>query len=130
MLKYMIRYKFSILLAILIVLLSLLPGSSFPEADIFSIRFLDKIIHFGMYMLFGLVILLESRCHSGCLRIHLGLMVLVLLASAVIELMQATIVASRSAEWLDLLANLSGLITGYLSYRLMLRIRIVRTTRS
>ena len=66
MLSYVFQYKFSILLAILIALLSLIPSSSMPDSSLFSIRFLDKIVHFSMYAFFGFVALMESRCRIQC----------------------------------------------------------------
>jgi VanZ family protein len=39
--------------------------------------------------------------------------------SALIEVLQATVVETRSAEWLDLLANAAGLLSGYLAFRML-----------
>lgn len=130
MLKYIIRYKFSILLAILIALLSLLPSSSLPDSNLFSVRFLDKIIHLSMYLGFVFVFLAESRCYSSCLRFHLKLILTVFAMSAMIELLQETVIRTRSAEWLDLLANLMGLIAGYVIFRIALKLNIIRQVKS
>ena len=118
MLSYVIRYKFSILLAILIVLVSLIPSSSMPDSSLFSIRFLDKIVHFSLYAFFVFVALLESRCRLQCIRFHLLLIMIIFIMSAVIEVLQATVVATRSAEWLDLVANFLGLFAGYIAFRI------------
>ena len=123
MLKYLILYKFSIVLAVIIALLSLVPSSSMPESSLFSINSLDKIVHFFMYAFFGFVALLESRCKLGCLGFHALLIVVIFSLSAIIEVLQATVVATRSAEWLDLLANFTGLLAGYLAFRLFRTIR-------
>lgn len=123
MLKYLIRYKFSILVAMVIAMLSLLPGNSMPETSLFSIPALDKIAHFCLYTLFSFVALLESHCEPQCLRFHLALLLSIFFLSALIEVLQATVVATRSAEWLDLLANFSGLIAGYISFRIFRLIR-------
>jgi len=123
MLNFLIRYKFSIILAMVIVLLSLIPGSSMPESSLFSIPSLDKIAHLCLYALFSFVALLESHCQPYCLRFHIILLLLIFLLSAMIEVLQATVVATRSAEWLDLLANFSGLVTGYAAFRVFRTIR-------
>ena len=130
MLNYIIRYKFSILLAILIALLSLLPSSSLPDSELFSVRFLDKIIHLSMYLGFGFVFLAESRCYSACFWFHLKLMLIVFAMSALIELLQETVIRTRSAEWFDLLANLTGLIAGYLVFRIALKLKIIKQVKS
>ena len=114
MLNYIIRYKFSILLAVVIATLSFLPDSDLPH---FSISFMDKIVHFCMYTAFGFTALLESRCKTGCARYHILLLVIILSLSAIIEVLQATVVETRSAEWLDLLANWLGLLSGYVAFR-------------
>ena len=123
MLKYLFQYKFSILLAFIIILVSLIPGSSMPESSLFSIIYLDKIVHFCMYAFFGFVAFLESRCPQNCLRFHGLLVGGIFSLSAVIEILQATVVATRSAEGFDLLANFSGLVSGYIAYRILNLIR-------
>jgi VanZ family protein len=123
MLKYAIRYKFSLLLAVIIVLLSLLPSSSLPDSSLFSIPFLDKIVHMGMYGLLTLVILLEIRC-ADCFPKHLFVGALVFFMGLLIEILQSTVIPTRTAEWLDLLANSLGLLGAYVFYRILLPKRI------
>jgi VanZ family protein len=118
MLKYIFQYKFSVLLALVIVLLSLLPDSTMPHSSLFSFRFFDKIVHFSMYGAFGFTALLESRCTIQCVRYHSLLLLFIFILSAVIEVLQATVVETRAAEWLDLLANGAGLISGYIAFRI------------
>lgn len=126
MLSYVFRYKFSIVLAIVISLLSLVPSSSMPDSPLFDLRFLDKVVHFSMYCFFCFVALLESRCQVKCLRFHLLLIIIILIMSAIIEVLQATIVPTRSADWLDLLANFLGLFAGYIGYRIFLSLGILK----
>lgn len=130
MLSYVFRYKFSILLAILIALLSLVPSSSIPDSSLFSIKFLDKFVHFSMYSCFGFVALLESRCQTQCVRFHLLLIMIIFIMSTVIEVLQATVVATRSAEWLDLLANLFGLLAGYIAFLVFKKLGGFKSLRS
>lgn len=120
----MFQYKFSILLAGFIALLSLVPSSSMPDSSLFSISFLDKIVHFAMYASFGFVALMETRCHNQCQRLHFLFLSGIFMMSILIEILQATVVASRSAEWLDLLANFTGLAVAYPAY---LIIRLLRS---
>ena len=119
MLKYLFRYKLSILLAGIIALLSLIPSSSMPDSSLFSIGYLDKIVHFGMYASLGFVALLESRCHYNCRAYHMILLFFIFALSAMIEVLQATVVYSRAAEWKDLVANFAGLIASYIGYRII-----------
>jgi VanZ family protein len=114
--KYLIQYKFSILLSGFIVLLSLLPGGSMPHSSLFSIPFFDKFVHFGMYGTLGMVALLEFRCRQICLKKEFLLLSLLFFLSILMEVLQTTVVASRSAEWLDLIANFFGLTAAYAAY--------------
>jgi VanZ family protein len=116
MLKYVIQYKFSILLAGFIVLLSLLPGNKMPHSSLFSIPYFDKFVHFGMYGSLGIVALLEFRCRQICLKKELLLLFLIFSLSTLMEVLQSAVVATRLAEWLDLIANLFGLIAAYAAY--------------
>ena len=116
MLKYLIQYKFSILLAGIIVLLSLIPSSSMPHTRLYSIPFLDKIVHIGMYGALGLVALLERHCKQQCFPKEFLLLFLLFTLSTLMEILQATVVASRAAEWFDLAANFCGLAGAWLTY--------------
>jgi VanZ family protein len=116
MLKYLIQYKFSILLAGIIVFLSLIPSSSMPESRLYSIPFLDKLVHIGMYGALGLVTLLERRCQQLCFPKEFLLLFLLFALSILMEVLQATVVASRGAEWFDLAANFLGLAGAWLTY--------------
>ena len=126
MLRYVFQYKFSILLALMIALLSLAPASRFPITSIWYIPYIDKIVHILMYAPFGFVALMESRCTRQCPRLHFFILLGIFLVSALIEVLQATVVLSRGAEWVDLLANFSGLVAGYLAFRLIGGFRIFR----
>jgi len=119
MLSYVFQYKFTILLAMAIALLSLVPGQNMPGSILFSIPYIDKIIHICMYGALGLVALSESRRNDSLLGFHILVLLIILMLSAIIEILQATIVAARSAEWYDLLANFLGLLGAYIVYRLI-----------
>ena len=94
-----------------------------PDSALFSISFLDKIVHFGMYAFLGFVALLETRCYNHCHLLHTLLLLGLFMLSTLIEVLQATVVATRYAEWLDLLANFLGLAAGYSAYRIIRHLR-------
>ena len=130
MLSYVFQYKFTILLVLVISLLSLVPGENMPGSFLFSIPHIDKIIHMGMYASLGFVALVESRLNLPRIAKHVLLLLAIFAMSALIEILQATVVAARSAEWFDLLANFLGLIFGYIAYRIIGRFRIFNFLRS
>jgi VanZ family protein len=126
----MFQYKFTILLALLISSLSLVPGENMPGSFLFSIPHFDKIIHMCMYGALGFVALVESRKSPPRLALHMLIIFSIFALSALIEILQATVIASRAAEWYDLLANFLGLLAGYLAYRLVGSWRIFNFLRS
>jgi VanZ family protein len=130
MLSYVFQYKFTILLILVIALLSLVPGDNMPGSFLFSIPHIDKIIHMSMYAGLGFVALAESRLDRTRSGKHVLLLFAIFAMSAAIEILQATVVASRSAERYDLLANFLGLIAGYIAHRLIGSWRIFRFLRS
>ena len=77
MLRYMFQYKFSILLAIVIVMLSLAPSSKFPVSSVYDIPFIDKIVHIIMYGSLGFVALMETRCTRRCYLYHLIVLLII-----------------------------------------------------
>jgi VanZ family protein len=123
MFVFLNRFKFSLLLAVVIVVLSLLPSNSLPDSGLFSIRFLDKLAHLGMFGMLGMVALLELRCRERCAIGQVIVLMMIFLMGLAIELIQATLIDSRTAEWLDLMANGFGLLAGYLANRVLLGIR-------
>jgi len=119
MLKYVIRYKFSLLLALIIILLSLLPDKNIPKSSLIDLPYLDKLVHMGMYGSLGLVALLELRCKQLCQRPVYILLMLLFLLSVIMEIFQALLIPSRAAEWLDLVANFIGLVGASLAWLIL-----------
>lgn len=116
MLRYVFKYKFSILLLVIIAILSLIPSSSMPDTPLYSVPYIDKIAHMLMYASLGFVALMESSCEKRCLAFRLLLVSALFCLSAAIEVMQATLIPSRAAEWTDLVANFSGLVGAYFAF--------------
>jgi len=83
-----------------------------------------------MYGALGFVALAESRKSPPRLAIHMLIIFSIFALSALIEILQATVIASRAAEWYDLLANFLGLLAGYLAFRLVGSWRIFNFLRS
>lgn len=130
MLSYAFQYKFTLLLALTIASLSLIPGQNMPGSFLFSIPHYDKMIHIGMYTALGFVALMESRKNPPRLAFHMLIVFSIFTLSALIEVLQATVVATRAAEWYDLLANFLGLLSGYIAYRLVGKWKIFKFLRS
>ena len=122
------KNKFSILLALIIMYLSLTSSQTFHKVPLINIPNIDKIIHFGMY--FGLmsVIILENRTNLRNNR-HLFLTGLIpLLYGIIMEILQATVTVTRTASFYDALANSSGILVSILLW-IWIKPRIKQTIR-
>ena len=83
-----------------------------------------------MYAGLGFVALVESRRDHPRLGKDVLLLFSIFAMSALLEILQATVVAARAAEWFDLLANFLGLFVGYFAHRLIGTWRIFQFLRS
>lgn len=105
------KNKFSILVSLLIIYLSLANASTFEKAGLFDIRYLDKFVHFGLYFLFmGVIILEHRRLFSNTRQIIIVALIPVLFGS-MIELAQSGITETRKADILDIMFNTAGTAT-------------------
>ena len=117
MLYYLKRYPLSLLTIILILYLSFFNP---PQTDIQELPDIDKLVHICMYG--GLCILLWFEylsCHRtiNSFRMLIGAILLPVTFSGIIELAQAYATENRSGDWLDFIANISGIIiASFLGY--------------
>jgi VanZ family protein len=104
--------RFSILLLIIITVLSLMPGQEFPETDM---SFADKWVHWFMYGTWTVVVLWETRKRKTAHPLGRTVLLLFFVAawSGLMELAQAFLTTTRSGEWMDLWANVFGVICGW-----------------
>lgn len=112
------KYKFTVILGLLIVFLSLLPSSSFPSNPITRWGGFDKLIHVSMYTLLAFTIYFEMRCSKNCLLRYSLTGAGILAFSSMLEIFQGLFNSlERSAEVLDFVANLIGICSGFILYR-------------
>ena len=108
------KNKFSILVALIIMYLSLTSSNTFDKVSFINIPFFDKIVHFGMYFGLMTVIILENRKtinKTGQLFLT-GL--IPLLYGILIETMQSTITLTRTGSIYDALFNCAGILVSIL----------------
>ncbi len=113
--KYLFRYPVTLLLAVVIVLLSMLP---MPDLKVgVEVPLADKWTHMVMYGVLTLVVWVEyRRSHDrpDWLRLLLLAFVAPIVMGGVLELAQANLTTCRSGEWLDFVANTIGVCLGAL----------------
>ncbi len=97
----------TLLVATLILVAVLLPGSSLPEAP--GIPFFDKIVHFAMFLTLAIAVQLDFKPVGS--RPLLVVVLLALAFSALTEALQL-MVDGRAAEIVDMLADMAGFSVG------------------
>ena len=105
------------------------PVSDLPKFSLLKIEGLDKIVHAVFYLV--LVLLMsyayKKQHETNTLR-HLGFIVLFsFFWGCLMELSQLFIFTYRSAEWADVIANLSGTLLAFLISLYIYRKSIVRS---
>lgn len=104
------KNKFSILLALIILYLSLSDSETFEKFSVFDFPYIDKLVHSAMYFSLMLSLIFENR---GWLEKPVRWLVLSsipFLFGSIIELLQAALTVSREGDFLDILFNLAGIM--------------------
>jgi len=113
--KPWLRITLSIFYLIIIVLLSLLPSSDFPDVPYFSGE--DKWIHFCMYTGLGFLTCwsldIKNRRMPPLYLLLLG----VFLWGVLMEVLQRLMSNGRAMEFLDMMANLAGAVAGLFLFK-------------
>lgn len=118
---------FSILIALIILYLSLTGSETFHKVPFFNIPYFDKIVHFGMYLGFMSVIILENRKSiKGNLQLFLTALI-PFVYGILMELLQLIFTTSRFASFSDVIANSAGILASLLLW-IWIKPHITHTT--
>ncbi len=114
------QYKFSLVVAIIITILSLVNDSSLPKTGFFGIKNFDKLIHIVMYMSLSYVFFIEQNLkkykEQRSYKIQNWMvLILLIIMGGLIEIIQPHI-SNRSCDLYDFLSNTAGAILGYILY--------------
>ena len=118
------QYKKVIAWALVILILSSIPGSGFDKLQLpfWKIIHLDKLIHGGMY--FTLSLLLISVFTKRDFKFPFFYAInLAIFYGGIMELLQGYVFPGRAAEWLDFLANSIGASVSFWGYSYLKRIK-------
>jgi VanZ family protein len=105
------KNKFSILISLVILYLSLANARTFESAGLFDIPYLDKFAHFGLYFLFMGVLILEHRYLFSNTRQIIIVALIPVFFGGLMELAQAGFTSTRKADILDIMFNTAGTAT-------------------
>jgi len=104
------RYKYSLLLSLIILYLSLKNADELNKVQFLNIPNFDKIVHLSMYFVLMSLIIFETR--KTALKIH-SLLLLALFPffyGILLEILQATITTTRNGSIYDAIFNTLGII--------------------
>lgn len=114
MIKTVLSYWKSILSVVVILYLSFAPPSDFSEMPKVNILFFDKIIHVALYIFLTIVLIYDFRNHNKFSKNNSIYIVQCILFPIVlggcIEIAQDKWFYPRTAEWVDWLADILGVI--------------------
>ena len=111
----------SLIWAGVILLLSGLPSSNFPNLDFWNFLTFDKFAHALFYAILVILITIGAVKHhrfsSKRSQSLVKGLVVGLTYGVLIELMQAFLFISRSADWADIVANTIGCLIGVIYFK-------------
>lgn len=116
-------FSITIIWALLILLICLIPGNNISKFNRIDVPYLDKLIHFFMYLVLSILLVSTIRRSSIYNKKPILAYFLIVLAAVtyggIIELLQNYDVFARDSDHLDFFANTAGVISGLFIYFLL-----------
>jgi len=106
------NYKYSILVALAIIILSTIPVPEVKPLE--EVPLIDKWVHFLMYAALSASMWLDRKLLHLPISASYFILMLLLpsLLGGLLELVQAYLITCRSGEWLDAVADAIGTVIG------------------
>ena len=100
----------------LIFIVCFLPANEVDKISNFNFIYLDKIIHFSMFFTLSIVLFFEIK--KPIRKIFLSVILVSLFLASFTEIIQHTLITSRSGDINDFFADMIGTFTAILFYYL------------
>lgn len=113
--SFLRTYRFSIIWAFIILVLSVIPSTEFPEWKIFSF---DTAAHVIVYLILSFLMLLARKSQGQMLNAVVIITLLSISYGGIIELIQHYLISGRVGDWLDFIANAAGALLGIVVMKL------------
>jgi len=125
MLRFILSYYRSIIIALIILILTMIPGNNISPVSVFPFPMIDKLAHFIVFFVLSLFLFADIRKNNPFSLKKTALLVFSVnfFYGLMIEILQLFFILYRSAEFLDLVANTLGIIAGCM---LQIKYRIIR----
>ena len=109
----------AIIWGIFIFIICSFPGDNIPKSFIINIPFADKIIHFFLYFLLAILIMLGTLKKiktTLTIRHFLFTFFISLFYGFLLEVLQDLVFIMRNADFMDVIANSAGSFIGLLTF--------------
>jgi glycopeptide antibiotics resistance protein len=122
--------KWSILWALIILVLCGIPGKDIPHISFLELLSFDKLVHAGIFFVLIVLtirgLLLQNSFTTIQLTAKKTAFISCVVYGGALEIMQGTIFEQRSADVFDFIANTVGCIIGWLLYEKIEKTILVR----
>ena len=109
------NYWKSILFTLLIFYLSFAKPASFKDLNVINLT--DKTAHYLVYVAYGMVLIFDfirkNKAEYSKLSFILFCIIFPIMLGGAIEIVQETYFKPRSAEWIDWLCDILGILTAW-----------------
>jgi len=118
MLKQIYKYKFTLITTVIILILSLMSSSEVPSTKLWDFKGIDKWVHLTMYLGLSSIYFTEKnwkkqkKSKEIITSYNIFPIFILIIMGGIIELIQP-ILANRSCELMDFIANTTGILLGF-----------------
>ncbi len=113
----MLKFWKSIIWALLIAFLMIMPGDKIPQTKLFDFEHFDKIVHFALFLFFIILLLFEGKSFATFSNYrNIILITIALVYALVTELIQYILIIARNADWYDFIADATGITIGWIIF--------------
>lgn len=109
--------------ALIILILCGMPGKSIPHISFLELLSFDKFVHAGIFFVLAVLMIrgfvLQTRFYKLQQFSKLITFLICVTYGGLLEIMQGTLFADRSASLLDFIANSFGVIMGVATYSIV-----------
>lgn len=119
--KYLLR---NVIWCLFVFIVCAVPGDSIPDTS-FNIPYLDKLVHFGLFFVMGILLYAELRYQTDLSSFKVSMITVFIVAcyGGFIELMQHYFFKGRSGDYWDFAADVIGGIAAVALYSALKKIR-------
>ena len=117
------KFILSIIWASIIGVMSLMPKSSLSTPKLINLKHADKVVHMAIYALLSILVLRALNMKHGKILQNPWPFIVIIGYGILLELLQKYTSVGRSFEFLDIIANISGVLLGIVLFKLFIKSR-------